>query len=526
MPAAATRVGSVSDVFAGTSGVVAQDPPIDALAGFDVVAQFSHGLLNLQVVRSLAQHGVATPRAYLPWGTAALPASLLAALPQHLRLVLSTVPARLEVRLVQPYLAALRWPTDITGGGTGGGVSTARTSRRARGMRQRTADIGWRVEINLLTQRVDMATVAGGAPTASGLPGNRAGTAGVATTGENPPAGDDGSWDRLTLGSGQAITGAKVALDVPAGLWRFGMILDFADTDAAVTSDTAGVVDFLQGDAGKALLVQAAAPLRAARGVRLSPVIAPAGALAEAAVARAGLPAFTVSDALLVDQRGDLVLSICAQLEGSTGGVLRLVPLLLAGQDFAYAVSEAVLRPAYEVCWTVVASGVSFVGETPVELPVGDDPSVTATGRARLLTSFASAVDDVSIKATTAGHGDAVRLLVKQHVQLLNLWNHAGEQITDVGDLANPVDEPTILPINVFETQGGTPDALNPNFRDLLLKLVAIQVFPTLEPFPARMQSLSGYCTAAMKTLFVRWSLRTWRDDVIAPTPGALMGSS
>jgi hypothetical protein len=398
---------------------------------------------------------------------------------------------------------------------------------------QRTADIGWRVEINLLSLRPDIAAVGRSTtpPIAGGPPINMAGTAGaaepgIATTGENPPVGDEGSWDRLTLGLGQAVTEAKVALDAPAGRWRFGLTLDFGDAVAAVSSDTTGVVEFLQADAGKALLVQALAPLRAAFGVRLSPAIAPAGALAAASVVRAGLRGFTVSDALLVDQRGDLVLSLCAQLDGSTGGVLRLVPALLADQDFAYAVSEAVLRLAYQVCWTVVASGFAFVGQAPVELPVGDDPNVTATGRAQLSTSFADALDDVSIKATTAGHGDAVRLLVQQHVQLLSLWDHAGNQITDVGDLANPVDEPTILPINVFETDGGTPDALNPNFRDLLLKLMAIQVFPTLEPFPARMQSVSGYCSAAVKTLLVRWALRTWRDDVIAPPPGAVLGSS
>jgi hypothetical protein len=166
---------------------------------------------------------------------------------------------------------------------------------------------------------------------------------------------------------------------------------------------------------------------------------------------------------------------------------------------------------------------VTFVGETPVELPVGDDPNVTATGRAQLLTSFAGTLDDVSIKTTTAGHGDAVRLLVKQHVQLLNLWDHTGKRISDVGDLAKPVDEPTVLPINPFETSGGSPASMNPNFKDLLLKLVAILLFPTLEPFPARMQSVADYCSAAIKTLLVRWTLRTWRDDVVAPPPGGVM---
>jgi hypothetical protein len=70
-------------------------------------------------------------------------------------------------------------------------------------------------------------------------------------------------------------------------------------------------------------------------------MIAPAGALATAVVARSALPAFTVSDLVLSDRRDEPVLTLCAQLAGGSGGVPRLVQVLLAGQDFAYAASEA-----------------------------------------------------------------------------------------------------------------------------------------------------------------------------------------
>ena len=106
----------------------------------------------------------------------------------------------------------------------------------------------------------------------------------------------------------------------------------------------------------------------------------------------------------------------------------------------------------------------------------------------------------------------------------MRLWDHDGKEITELGDLAKPADEPTILPISPFEAKGGSPSAMNPNFADLLLKLVVIQLFPTLEPFPARIGSVTGYCSAAMKTVLVRWSLRTWRDDIVAPTTGTVMG--
>src|SRR5690349_100208 len=114
-----TAVGHIGDILVRPDAVVAQDPPVDALAGFDVVVQFSRNLLNLQVGRSLAQHGVASLHAYVPWGATTLPALLLAAIPVHLRVMLSTLPARLDVRLSRPYLASLRWPPDVSAGDAG-----------------------------------------------------------------------------------------------------------------------------------------------------------------------------------------------------------------------------------------------------------------------------------------------------------------------------------------------------------------------------------------------------------------------
>jgi hypothetical protein len=518
MPPAATRVGSLGDVLvAADPQLRGDDPPVDALAGFDAVAQFSQGLLSLQVTRSLGQHGAASLSAYVPWGTTALAAGLLAAVPPQLRLKLSVVPARLEVRLSDPYLAALHWPVEVGSNGDGP-VGTA-TAGHAHLLHERSADVGWTVEVNVLTKRVDVKTQGVAASASRVAASDLADTSGVFTTG---PGAADGGWERLTLGVGRATCSAAVALDVPAGGWQFGTILDFTEAVVAVSSDTADVVQFLDDDAGNALLVQALAPLRATYGVRLSPAIAPAGPDAAAAVTRSAMPSFAVHDVLLLDRRGDPVLSLCAQLEGSTAGVTRLVPVLLDGRDFAYAVSEAVLRPAYEACWGVVANGVSFLGEMPVELPVGHDPNVTATGRAQLRTSFAPTLDDVSVKVTTAGHRDAVRLRVTQHVQLVNLWDHTGKRIADVGELATPIEVPAVLPINPLETAGASPQALNPNLKDLLEKLLPVQAFPLLEPFPVRAESIAGLCSAAMKSVLVRWALRTWRDDVVAPMPGTV----
>lgn len=544
MPPAATKIGSLSDVLVNAGDRLAHDPPIDTLAGFDVVAQFSHGLLNQQAVRSLAQKRLTKLSAYVPWGAVALPASLLAALPPRFALVLATGEARLELRLIQPYLSGLQWPLDISGGadspisvsarrpGAGARIrSSSRTSSRVIG-RSRTANVTWRLEINLLTARLDVGVLASSTSTGGAAPpvggsasGVVLGPQGTAVLGDladlavsDTVAGDDGrSWNRRLLASGRAVTGAGAILDVPAGLWRFGMTLDFADIAVAVTSELPGVTEFLAAEGGVNLLTRALAPLRAASGVRLTPEVAPAGTISAAVAQRMHLPPFSVSDLLLTNDRGGPVLSLCAQLGPAVGGVLRLVRPFVGRQDFAYAASEEVLKHAYKTCWNLYAAGLTIVTDTPVELPVGDDPHVTETGRAQLSIGFSDVVEDVAIKALPEGRGDAVRLLSKQRLQLLNLWDHDGKRITDLGEMATPQEEAFVLPITLFNAVGAAPDALHPNFRALMLKLLAILVFPTVQPFSIRAQSISGFCSSAMKAVLVRWTLRTWMDDIRPP---------
>lgn len=545
MPPAPKRLGSLSDILVSAPDSFALPLPVDTLAGFDVVAQFSHALLNQQVVRSLDYRGLARLSAYAPWGTLPLPPSLAALVPSRLALQLSAVEARLEVRLVSPQLAALHWPVDVIAGDTGPVVATARRSAGSRAARQptmgrtravgrgRTADVVWRVEINLLTERLDLGLQTGGLQARA-----VATTGGRPATGSRPPVatdltdlvmtddvpgGDGRTWDRLTLATGRAVTGADAFLKVPAGLWRFGMGLDFSETTASVSADTAAVTDFLATDGGRNLLTQALAPLRAASGVRLSADVAPAGPLSAAAVQRFGLAPFTVRDLLLIGDRGQQILCLCADLGAGGGGVLRSVRSLLNRQDFAYAVSQDVLKPAIAVRWKAAAPGVSFVGQAPVDLPVGNDPEVTRPGVAELSISFLDTLDDIAIKVMPEGHRDAVRLLGRQRLHLLKLWDHEGKRITDLGELAQPREEPLVLPVDLFETGGISSADINPSLRDLVTKLVEILIFPMIQPSSIRADSLSGFCSSARRTLLVCWTLRTWRDDILAPPTDTIM---
>ena len=517
MPPVTTRVRSLADVLVGYGEQQSVDLPVDALAGFDAIAQFSHSLLSRQVVRSLVQHSLSSLSANAPWGSVPLPASLLAVIPPRLRIQLSMRDARVEVRLAQPYLAALQWPDDI---GPGGGPGS-----EPRGVPEhRAADVGWRVEINLLTPNLvggfEQSSFGGSARLSAPGPRSRVPPDRPEVPGSSVPSSTQGGpWDRLTLVSGQTITRAKVETVMRASLWRFGMELDFSTTRALTptTGQEPSLIEFLESDGGKSLLTQSIAPLKGA-GVRLTPEVAPAGPLSAAIVQSMNLPAIAVRDVVLTGDRGQAILSLCVELGGASGGVLRRVPPFVGRHDFGYASSPNLLAPAYKACWKVAAAGMTFVGETDVDLPVADDPSTTLPGRAQMMMSVSDVLDEVAIKTFPNGLGDAVRLLSKQRVQLLNLWDNAGNSF-ELGELGEPQDGPFLLPINLFERAGAQPEDLHPNLRDFLIKLIRILVLPLSEPFAIRASSVSGFCSSAMQTIVVRWTHRTLVDDIRPPVP-------
>lgn len=128
-----------SSILSNASGVFepVDGPPSTGLAGFDAVLQFSTAMLQAQIAQTLGQLDLSTS---VPWGSIPLPASLLALIPPAMLRTLSyRAGVELELRLTDPYIAGLRWPTAVTVG-TGGLPVAA----EAVGLpfNQRFADIG------------------------------------------------------------------------------------------------------------------------------------------------------------------------------------------------------------------------------------------------------------------------------------------------------------------------------------------------------------------------------------------------
>jgi hypothetical protein len=464
-------VDPIIGILAGGATEPAGDGPLPSLAGFDAVLQFSGRTLQAQISSSL---GPLNLSASVPWGSIPLPASFLALIPPLVRNTLSERLAYIELTLTAPYVAALRWPASLI------------------------VDIGWELEINITTP------VAGTAPgflaRAPGQ-GTGAGAGGAAAAGgAGASSAGGGASGGPPLATGTAITTARAAAVVRSDIWAFSEQLDFSATTPAATSSTQGVADLLATPGGQTLLNQAVASLKTLAGASLSPEVAPAGSVTPAVMQSVGLPALQVIDVLLQDAAGNAVLCLCVGLAGSSEGVIDLVQPLLETSDFAYAASAKLLGYALKARWTVAASGISIIGETQVELGTNGE-----TGLAKVMVTF-GALTDVEIVAVADGSGDVLRLLGNQTIQLLELWDQNGNQVTNLGALAKAQTQPFVLAFNYFNPGSGPP-SLQANFENLVLQLMVVVGFPILDAFSIDPSSVTGFTSSPLQANLVRWAL-------------------
>jgi hypothetical protein len=504
----------ISGILSNAPGVFepVDNPPPAGLAGFDAILQFSIPLLQAQIAQTLGQLDLS---ASVPWGSIPLPASLLALIPPIvLRSLSNRVGVSLELRLANPYVAELRWPTEVTIG-TGG--ASLQSEAVAPPIDQRIALIGWQLQINIVMAQLTNAPILLAVPPGSSAGAGAAagGATGIATGGAATASSSSGG---PPLATGTAITPGLASVAVNAGMWRFAEVLDFTNTSASVSSSTQGVTDFLATTGGTTLLNQALVRLKAVSGVSLSPDIAPAGPLSAATSKAVGLPPLQVQDLLLQDSSGNSVLCLCASLETPSSGVLRVVEPFLAGLDFAYGASAKLLGYALKARWLGAAAGVSIVGETQVELG-----SKGATGTAQVMVTFGPTLSDVAIVASAAASGDLLRLLGTQTIQLLALWDENGNKETNLGALGKPQTQPFILPVNYFDPGSGPP-ALQANFENLILHLMVIVSFPVLDAFNVDGSSLAGFTSSPMQAFFVRWALV--RPRLLPPNLGEALGGA
>lgn len=507
----AASFASLAGIVGGQADEAERHPATDVLLGFDAVVQFSRRMLQAQLAFSVAQLQL---RADVPWGTLAVPRTLLARLSAPFINTLPVRESRLELRLVQPQIVSMRWPAEDAA------TDAEPPSTAMRAATRRVVTVAWRLELSAITARFDQATEV--LPNPSAAPAGT-GVANVdldrAATTDLAPSDEGISWARVTFAVGQVALEADARLVSEPDLWRFGMELDFAGSEPTVTADEPALVEFLTS-AGRSLLARAVAPLAVAD-VRLTPQVAPAGPLSSRSVQQFGLPGFQVSDRLLTGKDGTPVLCLCVQLDGASGGVARLVRPFLEVSDFGYAVSTSILGPALKARWKLTAPGVSLAGEMPVEMPAEDGGTQTETWRAQVLSHYADTLDDVSLRSLGGDRGDALLLMGRQTIQLLNLWRENGDRIPDLGQLGEPADIPLTL---LFNLAGGPSTAsIHQDLRNFLLKLLPVLGYPLLQPFYVNADSFTGFISSPLKTMLLRWRLKTV-FDVTVNTDNVVVG--
>jgi hypothetical protein len=200
-----------------------------------------------------------------------------------------------------------------------------------------------------------------------------------------------------------------------------------------------------------------------------------------------------------------------------------MVRSFVAGQDFAYYVSDKVFAPVMKGLWHANAIHTPIVSEVPVEMPVAPDSDETGTGKVTVQVNLSNTLKDASLRATTDGKlGDPLRLISEQTVQLLALTDPNGKPVKDLGDLAKPTVEPLPLSLQLFDpVPPGKQQQIHPTLEQLLVTLLVPIVYPVVEPFAVA--DLGGFTSSPLRAVVARWNLASPFDQEHGPLGGGVL---
>jgi hypothetical protein len=502
-------------------GLTVSAPPSSVPAGFDSIVQLNIHLINASLASNLASWNLNPLSARVPYQADLVSPKLRALIQPLLGSHVSVLqgPPQLEVQILAPAVQSLNWPVSPIQGVSGGGVTGVLARARKTGRktvvlnRQKTVDLIWSVQVNLFRAasplvnvgEVATASVSAGPPSAGSVRGgllSNTGTFGTGTITVAPPL-PQGS--RTTVASGSAAMRVPCESVADSQLFQFRLVANFEGVQATYSSDDAAMAQFLQTDLARSLLAQALAPLLNQYAVGLSPTFAIAGGLTPTQVIEARLPTLRMSDLVLKDANGQL-LAFCVSLGNDSEGTLDAVTSFLAGQDFAYYLSDRVYGPVLKGLWAANAIYTPTISNISVEMPVSQGSNDTGTGLARVQVVLANALTDAALVASTQNDlGDPMRIESTMTVTLLGLWDPRGNQITDLGALGEPTVEPFALSLQLFNKPVGSGHVLEPPLSTTISAMFNPLYFPMIERYGVT--AVSGYTSSPLRILVARWSL-------------------
>jgi hypothetical protein len=270
------------------------------------------------------------------------------------------------------------------------------------------------------------------------------------------------------------------------------------------------------------MLAQAVAPMLNGYLARISPTIALGGNLNAGQIAGLQLPALNVTEQVLNDSNGQ-VLALCASLGQGPAGAS--VSSFLNRSDFSCYLGERIFGPVLSGRWNANAIRVPIVASVPVQMPVSQGSSQTGQGHAQIQVNLSDALKQSRIQPSDTNFGDPLQLVSEQTVQLLRLWDPGGNEVTDLGNLANPVVEPLVMNLQLFDI---LPAGAQQNVQLLVQNFIAALLSPIYLPVlgKLRAQNLSGFTSSSLRALVVSWSVPkvSWTAGLASGISGALSG--
>jgi hypothetical protein len=288
-----------------------------------------------------------------------------------------------------------------------------------------------------------------------------------------PPTSSSGqNIEFIFLTSGEAVTDANIELGQVAALYQVWARLDFSGTGINVRSAGDDLFQSLLNQQINDVVVSILSPLLTNPEVNITPLMSLGGMLHpnEQLQGLGNFHADHVSTFGNVSRQQ--VLSICVNVgPGQPAGDLGLVRPFVANENFAYYVSEPIIRTVIYSRWL---RDTPKVLETiiPVEMADQNDPAIIRHGQARVRASFDVPLE-IILAPTDPTLPDAIRLAGFYQLQLLELWDYQNQQVQDLGELGNPVVNPYAIRIYLFggltsNAQGDAGQFLDEIARSLL----------------------------------------------------------
>jgi hypothetical protein len=494
-------------------------PALDAIpAGFDAIFQFTTPLLSDYLGRLLGR----TALAYVSFDT-----TLLNPATKH------EILTRLQAALAATSTTTSTGITiTVTGGTSTGQAPTTQITELPNPLVLRVTAHSPTVDVALVARNFDAGAVWAvdvevGIPQATSPSGfNPAGLSfpvgslslgvggGQVTTGAGQPtqtgtvpAGGVTSLRFVLLTHGAADTQAHIRVSTAPQQYQAWARLDFTGTNVNINAaGDALFSDLLNGEVNAQLtnaIQQALTIIFANPDLRITPRTALGGAL-QPNEQLSGVQNFNVDHTTSAGNRhGRRVLSLCVDVgAGSAGGDLALVRPFVDGKNFAYYLSEPIVRSALQVRWARLPPPLEFTAKVAINMQLSRDAETVIQGGGRIRFRILD-VTDIIFDVTTVDLPDAIRVSGNAETTLLEAWDDDQQKIDDLEVYGSPVVDSYALRIYPF---GGvpllTPGPAQKFFEEIVAQLLEPLDRPSAEVF--EVSAVDGMISSPLSALFVR----------------------